>query len=415
VTTRIALLAFFAVNLLLGSAWAQKESVLYAFCHFDNCTDGANPQAGLILDTRGNLYGTSGGGRYSGGTVFRITPSGRHNEVYAFCQKENCTDGENPFGGVILDKKGNLYGTTGSGGAYGAGTVFKLTPSGHESVIYCFCPGGSPCTDGESPVAGLIFDKEGNLYGTTLYGGASGQGTVFKLTPSGQEHVLYSFCGQSGCTDGANPWAGLVLDKGGNLYGTTAYGGASSSSCNDAGCGAVFKVTPSGQQSVLYSFCKQSGCTDGSYPFAGLILDKKGNLYGTTGGGGNLECFEYGCGTVFKVTPSGKESVIHSFGGGDDGEFSEASLVFDKKGNLYGATWEGGSSGSSCQDPGCGTVFKITPAGKESVLYAFCQQSDCDDGANAYSRPIFDEKGHMYGTTSNGGISAGGVVFKLTP
>jgi uncharacterized repeat protein (TIGR03803 family) len=398
--------------MLLGSAWAQTESVLYAFCHFDNCTDGEDPQASPIFDTKGNLYATaSEEGSYGGGTVIRIA-SGRHRVLYHFCSLNNCTDGDGPVAGLIFDKKGNLYGTTGGGGAYGAGTVFKLTPSGHESVIYSFCPGGHPCADGAGPSAGLIFDKEGNLYGTTYEGGVSGfAGTVFKVTPSGHEHVLYSFCAQSGCTDGEKPWAGLVFDKQGNLYGTTANGGANGSACYGDGCGTVFKVTPSGKESVLYSFCAESGCTDGEIPYAGLVFDKRGNLYGTTlGGGANVGgcAGGDGCGTVFKVTPSGHESVLYSFDGGDDGAFPYANLVFDKKSNLYGTAAGGGTYN-------WGTVFKVTPSGKESVLYSFCKQSGCDDGSSPVAGLIFDAKGNLYGTASDGGISAGGVVYKLVP
>jgi uncharacterized repeat protein (TIGR03803 family) len=311
---RSAMLALLVLGVLVGAALAQKESVLYSFCAQYNCNDGEFPQAGLLLDQKGNLYGTtSTGGPYDEcgnhggegcGLVFKLGPKGKETVLYDFCERGYpCTDGYNPAAGLVFDEKGNLYGTTRSGGAYGAGVVFRLTPEGKETVLYSFCA-QSKCADGYYPAAGLVFDQKGNLYGTAEYGGAYNGGVVFKLTPRGKYAVLHSFCSQSGCTDGEYPAAGLVFDLKGNLYGTTAGGGASN--CDGSTCGVVFKLTPKGTETVVYSFCSQSGCTDGEYPAAGLVFDLKGNLYGTTASGG-----ERYAGVVFKLTPKGKETVLY--------------------------------------------------------------------------------------------------------
>jgi uncharacterized repeat protein (TIGR03803 family) len=237
-------------------------------------------------------------------------------------------DGANPlFSPVIFDKSGNLYGTTQWGGDFNFGTVFELSPVGASwtaTILYSFTGGA----DGGHPAGGLVMDRAGNLYGTGQTGGANGQGTVFMVSPSGAETLLYSFGSQSG--DGSNPYAGLVFDNNGNLYGATYSGGAK-------GGGTVFKLSPSGAETVLYSFGSQSG--DGSNPFGGfLIFDNNGNLYGTTVGGGT-----HGDGTVFKLSPSGAETVLHSFGSqSGDGSQPWSGLVFDEKGNLYGTTHFGG-------------------------------------------------------------------------
>jgi uncharacterized repeat protein (TIGR03803 family) len=293
---------------------------------------------------------------------------------------------------------GNLYGTTFAGGSYvcsgGCGTVFKLTPSGTETVLYRFTGG-----DGANPTAGLIADASGNLYGTTELGGGAngcsgGCGTVFKLTPSGTETVLYRFTGGS---DGASPFAALIADGAGNLYGTTFFGGAS-------GHGTVFKLTPSGTETVLYSF---TGGSDGANPLAGLIADAAGNIYGMTNNGGAGSF-----GTVFKLIPSGNLAVLHSFSGGSDGAFPGlGSLIADAAGNLYGMTVEGGGSG--CGAIGCGTVFKLTPSGTETVLYRFTGGSDgAFPHAGLIAGLIADAAGHLYGTT-NGSGSGNGTVFEI--
>ena len=261
-------------------------------------------------------------------------------------------DGEYPFGDLIADGAGNLYGTTDEGGScrrFSCGTVFKLAPDGTETVLRSF-PGGPR---GFRPRAGLTADSAGNLYGTTSQGGvvlscSGGCGSVFKVTQSGRERVLYSFKGGAG--DGSDPVANLLADSAGNLYGTTYYGGGEGCSF---GCGTVFKLTPGGSEAVLHSFCSQANCADGSAPVAGLIADSAGNLYGTTAYGGGSACGGSGCGTVFKLEPDGTETVLHSFNGGKDGEDPNAGLILSN-GSLYGTATGGGVNHF-------GTVFRLTP------------------------------------------------------
>ena len=211
----------------------------------------------------------------------------------------NGTDGADPQGAALIQTiDGDLYGTTSNGGANQQGTIFKIAPDGTLTTLYSFCS-QSGCSDGANPFATLLQGADGDFYGTTYEGGAADYGTVFKITPSDTLTTLYSFCSLSDCTDGANPQSGLVQANNGDLYGTTLQGGA-----NDVcgvGCGTVFKITPSGVLTTLYRFCTQSGCADGEYPHAGLVQTANGDLYGTTAAGGN----DYDAGTVFKITPSG--------------------------------------------------------------------------------------------------------------
>jgi uncharacterized repeat protein (TIGR03803 family) len=286
-----------------------RESVLYSFCP-TNCGDGADPN-GLVFDLAGNLYGTtsSGGGALAGGTVFKLAPnadgSWRESVLYSFCSRTNCSDGDFPDASLIFDQAGNLYGTTFDGGAHGSGgTVFQLVPnadgSWRESVLHSFCS-LTNCGDGDEPFAGLVFDLAGNLYGTTLIGGALNQGTVFKLAPnadgSWRESVLHSFCSRTNCGDGAVPYAGLVFDLAGNLYGTTLFGGVPKCS-DDRGCGVVFKLTPNlnggSKEAVLHTFADHPGAN----PTAGVIFDAAGDLYGTSDGDESTTF-----GSVFEITP----------------------------------------------------------------------------------------------------------------
>ena len=276
-------------------------SVLYSFCSAPNCTDGAAPQAGLIQDAAGNLFGTTtaGGGNSNPacgsngcGTVFKLDDAGHETVLYSFCSAPNCTDGAAPQAGLIQDAAGNLYGTTVVGGANansncsnGCGTVFKVDNTGHETVLYSFCSitvDGSPCLDGSGPQAGLIQDAAGNFYGTTKFGGTAGGGTVFKLDNAGHETIIDGFCEiKPNCPDGSAPEAGLIQDAAGNLYGTTSSGGMGFFTVSG---GTVFKLGV--VSTVLYNFCIANGCPDGSVPAAGLIQDAAGNLYGTTSHGG---------------------------------------------------------------------------------------------------------------------------------
>ncbi len=327
---RIAL-AIVSATLLMGTLMTRRAGAqVFATLHSFNGSDGSNPRAGLVTDSAGNLYGTTTGGGSAGqGTVFKIPAAGGVLTVlHNFGDGTVANDGAHPYAGLILDSSGNyLYGTTAGGGSWMNGTVFRLDTSGKNlSVLHSFSG-----TDGADPQAGLILDSSGNLYGTTQGGGSWINGTVFTLDTSGNLNVLHSF---SGGNDGALPDAGLVLDSSGNLYGTTAGGGS-------AGYGTVFSLDTSSKNfNVLHSF---SG-TDGANPFADLVLDSSGNLYGTTFGGGSGSG-----GTVFKLNTSGSPfAVLYSFSGGDDGGKPHAGLVLDSSGNLYGTTFGG-----------YGTVFEI--------------------------------------------------------
>jgi len=424
-TKRSVLLAPMVFAVLLGAAWARSESVLYSFCSQDNCNDGISPRAGLVFDQKGNLYGTTNsGGAYDEcgdsnggcGIVFKLTPEGKETVLHNFCARGYpCRDGANPLAGLVFDQKGNLYGTTEYGGVHGQGVVFKLTPEGRYAVLHSFCADDN-CTDGYDPYAGLALDQNGNLYGTTTYGGAHGGGVVFKLTPQHRYAVLYSFCSQGPpCNDGALPYAGVLFDQQGNLYGTTVSGGPYNNNCSSGSCGVVFELTPQGEETVLYSFCAQSGCADGALPHAGLVLDEQGNLYGTTVSGGlyNSNCFGSSCGVVFELTPSGKEMVLYSFCAQNycvDGATPYAGLVLDQQGNLYGTATNGGFWNFYG-----GVVFKVTPKGKETFVVSFCSQYNCVNGEDPFGGLVLDQKGNLYGTTVEGGAHNAGVVFKLVP
>ena len=373
----ILMLTIFATQ----SAPAQTFTVLYSFT---NGTDGGQPYASLVRDSAGNLYGTTAvGGASNFGTVFKLKKTGKEIVLYSF---SGGADGANPWAGLVWGPAGSLYGTTEAGGTSGYGTVFKLSKTGKKTVLYNFTGTGS---DGAYPFARLVWDAAGNLYGTTYKGGASGNGTVFKLAKTGKETVLYSF---QGGADGENPYAGVVRDSAGNLYGTTfgAFG---------VGYGTVFKLNAARKERVLHAF---TGGTDGGYPYyGGLVRDSAGNLYGTTSYGGAHQYF----GTVFKINKAGKQTVLYSFTGQADGGQPNASLIRDAAGNLYGTTIGGGASGH-------GTVFKLDQSGKETVLYSFTGGTDAA-GPNA--NLLRDAAGNLYGTTIAGGASGGGTVFKLTP
>ncbi|MGA9355161.1 MAG: choice-of-anchor tandem repeat GloVer-containing protein [Terriglobales bacterium] len=372
-----------------SGSWNQ--TVLYTF---SGGSDGAYPQGGVVMDAKGNLFGTtSNGGDMSGsvcstfggcGVVFELSPpsggsgSWTYSTLHSFTASAKGTiDGGLPYAGLIFDSEGvNLYGTTLGGGALGYGTVFELSPSGsswNETVLYSFASG----SDGDSPLAGLVFDPQGNLYGTTSQGSNLGKGVVFELTPpTGDgapwtENILFAFTGKSG----AYPYAGLTIDSKGNLYGTTAIGGARNGPCNPTnGCGVAFEMTPDGNgswdENVIYTF--ESG-SDGGYPYAGLVLSN-GNLYGTTVQGGNTTSANcsgtLGCGVVFELTPpTGKgswpETVLYAFNGGADGGFPYAAPMLDSAGNIYGTTSYGGNTtASNCEAvAGCGVVFELTLEG----------------------------------------------------
>jgi len=334
---------------------SRKETVLYNFCSQPNCTDGAVPFAGVIRDEAGNLYGTTWqGGSHDSGVVFKLDPSGKETVLYNFCSQPTCPDGSEPYAGVIRDEAGNLYGSTTYAGS-GEGVVFKLDPSGEYTVLHAFPSFAFPTTDGQDPYASLVRDKEGNLYGTTVVGGSTRNGVAFKVDPSGEETVLYTFCSQTDCADGSNPQGGVIRDEAGNLYGTNSSGAYRCSSDFPAGCGVVFKLDPSGKETVLYTFTGKHGAA----PLGGLTLGDDGSLYGTTTQGGYRSAsYLYGYGVVFKLDPSGKETVLHAFNGTWEGRgpASEVLLMHNdslSSTSLYGTTAGGGARNA-------GVIFKIT-------------------------------------------------------
>lgn len=436
-----ALLAGF-VGTAHGATYKEKNLFL-----FDG-TDGSSPQAGLIADAKGNLYGTTylGGGAHGFGNVFELsrgTSGWKETVLFSFT---GGADGGGPLASLVFDAQGNLYGTTISGGQgqclwngsqwYGCGVVFELTPSGkmwQENVLFSFVPGQA---EGVMPAGGLVFDGAGNLYGTTYAPGVSGGpsysrtaggikpptywgcsdsgcgGTVFELSPTKtgwQEQDIYGFTGGG---DGGVSEANLVFDAAGNLYGTTVFGGTTGC-VSGYGCGVVFEVSPgkSGwSEKVLHKF---SG-TDGAQPQGSVIFDAQGNLYSTTSYGGSGSCAVLyepaGCGTVFRLEPGTtrwKESVLYNFGGGDDGGFPFSAVTMDSQGDLLGTTFQGGSGNE-------GVVFKLSPSGhswKEGVVYAFSYP-----GAGQPVSPLLAmPDGKFVDASVNGGSQDNGAVFELIP
>ncbi len=491
-TSRVSRIPFVLLFILAyalavsGVARAQTFSVLHTFQYFPH---GASPYAPLYRDASGNLYGTTnGGGQYNAGVVFKIDTTGHETVLHTFT---GGIDGGNPTAGVVIDSVGNLYGTAYQGGIAGAGVnhrgagvVFEINTSGKYTVLYSFTGGA----DGSGPFAGVILDSAGNLYGTTYNGGLSGNGVVFKVGPSVQETVLYSF---TGSTDGANPYAGVTMDAVGNLYGTTYNGGYH-------GFGVVFKLSASGQQTVVYSF---GGAIQGAIPYAGVVLDSAGNIYGAAGsvaykltpagsftelayfgantrlsgiardGAGNLYItvnagggspwpngavfkfdtagrfsslyqfkgdqlvsgislpgslglnanvvldsagnlygttpFDGTAGIVYEIEASGTVKTLYNFQPARGGMWPRSGLTLDRKGNLYGtASWGGGPADA-------GVVFKLSPSGKETVLYTF--KGGSTDGFAPQTNVVLDQAGNIYGGTAIGGKDNQGVIYKLTP
>jgi uncharacterized repeat protein (TIGR03803 family) len=382
----------FLVALLVSgeSAQAGHARLLYGFKHGG---DGYGPASELIVGGDGAVYGTTQyGGAYNYGTVFELLPTGKESLLHEFT---GGADGGGPESGLVADGQGNLYGTTLFDGPAGAGTLYKIAPDGSETVLHGFA-GGS---DGGNPFGRPLIDSKGNLFGTTTEGGGIhcgdyGCGTVYKVTPSGEEKILYSFLGSDeGNGDGESPEDSLIQDKAGNLYGTTIEGGV-------AGWGTVFMVSPKGQETVLHRF---SPSTDGGLPVGGLVTDKAGNMYGTT-----ACCGANNGGVVFKVTPEGSFSVVHAFAGGSDG-MAPYGLTIDGKGDLYGTTVEGGGTDSVCPNEGCGTIFKIAPDGTENIVYSF---TDGKRGVSPLRSPLVDA-GYIYATAEDGGTQGLGTVIKV--
>jgi uncharacterized repeat protein (TIGR03803 family) len=422
--TMTAGLTMFALTVLLAGtpATAQQERILHSF---SNNSQGEFPVTDLIIDTAGNLYGTtSSGGGYGQGTVFELSPKAGGGWTQKILHSfGNGNDGQSPWGGrLLMDASGNLYGTTRYGGTgscnplnpVSCGTVFELMPNGsggwREKVLYSFNGGKTVTgTDGYHPAGGLVMDATGNLYGTTFYGGiyetTSNGGTVFKLTPSASgawtEEILHNF-GNGG--DGNFLQCTLAMDSAGKLYGTTVSGGSS-------GGGTVFEMSSASgtwTENIIFTF--DAGDNDpasGLSPLAGVAIDASGNLYGTTGYGGS-----HYMGNVFELTPSAggvwTETVIHTFGKGD-GNTPQAGLILDAAGNVYGTTFMGGKFN-------VGVVFRLSPAAggwTETFLHNF--QPNGVDGTNPESTLVMDSHGNLYGSTLYGGAGSDGTVFQIKP
>lgn len=395
----VALTMLAAVVLLIAMAipaQAQTETILY---NFSGSPDGYAPYAGPTLKGT-TLYGTTanGGDSVGDGIVYAInTTTGKETILHTFGGQVN-NDGSLPYGGVAFDKQGNMYGMTLGGGQYNYGTIYKLTKSGKtyvESVVHSFS-----CPDGCNPTyATPVFDKAGNLYGTTFYGGTYGNGTVFKMAPDGTLTTVYSFHAAGG--DGYNPNTGVTLDTKGNIYGSAPVGGL----YND---GTLYEISASGVFSTLYSF---TGGADGWVPRSPLVY-KSGSLYGTTQSGG-AGC-TWGCGVVFKYTLAkgknpGKQTILYTFSGVPDGQSPMyGALVFDKLGNIYGTTAGGGSFNGGTN---LGTVYKLAKDGTETILCNF----DVTDGYQPEGNIALDTKGNIYTTASYGGQYTFGTVIKITP
>jgi uncharacterized repeat protein (TIGR03803 family) len=402
----------------LSLAFSMPAQTFTQLLVFDQ-TDGSNPQASLIQATNGNFYGTTsydGNSGYSPcGTVFEMTKAGKLTMVYSFPSSyESAPDGCGSVATLVQKANGNLYGTTAGGGrdnqAYvPAGTIFEITPGGKLTTLYKFCAQQDQngyCTDGAAPMAALLLGADGNFYGTTSTGAIRdfpvGGGTVFKITQSGVLTTLHTFCPDNICTAGEGflPEAPLIQGTDGNFYGTTLAGGTGVNG------GTVFKITPGGELTTLYSFCQQYhdyNCNDGNDPEGALVQGTDGNFYGTTGGGGPGSQYGYGQGTVFKITPNGAMTQLHGFEGPDGG--NPHGLIPATDGNFYGTTSEEGANGGP-GGAGYGTVFQITPSGTLTTLYSFCPQvyeGICPDGNNSVAALVQANNGTFYGTTNLGG------------
>jgi uncharacterized repeat protein (TIGR03803 family) len=420
--------ACLVVAMLLTHVSALRAQTFTTLRSFD-LADGAQPMAGLIQAANGQIYGTTTTGGTAGeGTIIKIGAGGTLITLYNFCLESGCQDGSGPVAGLVQGSSGEFYGTTSAGGnscPFSCGTVFSITTGGELTTLYRFCA-QSGCLDGQYPASALVQGSNNVLYGTTLSGGALAAGTIFKITPGGALTTLHSFCSAVGdCPDGSAPRpAALVVGADGNLYGTTKSGGRANPACNaNDGCGTVFQITPGGTLTTIYSFCSVgASCVDGIGPVGALAFGSDGNLYGTTqaGGANPVNHGSGGAGTVFKLTKGGALATLYNFcsrSGCTDGTGPEGGLTLGSDGNLYGTT---GAGGAHCAPGGCGTIFKITPGGTFTTLYNFCPNygvSGCKDGYAPDAALVQGTNGTFYGTTPNGGAygSTGfGTIFSLS-
>ncbi|MGP0021676.1 MAG: choice-of-anchor tandem repeat GloVer-containing protein [Candidatus Sulfotelmatobacter sp.] len=390
----------------LATAIASRAQTFTNLANFDE-TNGNNPGYGSLVEgIDGNLYGTTiNGGTSSNctsqdgcGTVFKVTPEGVLTTLYSFCGETGCSDGENPYGGLVLATNGNFYGTTTCGGSAegcsdGNGTVFEITPAGKLTTLFTFTTSDGAYPHGAAPTAALIQASNGNLYGTTTFGGSNGGGTIFEITPAGKLTTLYTFCVTCAqVPDG--PYGGLVQATNGNFYGTTT----------GEYDGTIYKITPAGVLTTLLFFGESSGGPAGSTPVAAMIQAADGNLYGTTSG--------Y-AGTIFEITPSGALTTPHTFCGQTncpDGSAPYGSLIQATDGNFYGTTYSGGAGSHCTTYPGCGTIFEFTPGGQLTTLHSFVNDAG---GELPLAGLVQATDGNFYGTTEYGCCSYG-TIFTLS-
>jgi len=369
---------------VLGLAAVEQAQTFTTLYDFSGGSDGGNPDAAVIQDPAGNLYGTTGSGGSSGpnGVVFKLDTAGNETVLHTF----SGLDGQNPDAPLVRDRAGNIYGTTYWGGSNEWGTVFKIDTRGRERVLYGFTHGPNGC----NPFQGLVADEAGNFYGTTTGCGSANYGTIFKIDRVGKFTLLHSFAGSP--SDGAEPAYGhLTMDDSGNLYGLTSGGGAYS-------YGALYKLSKSGTLALLYSF--KGGLKDGCGPQGSVVQGKAGNLYGTTGGCGSNKY-----GTIWKVSKTGKETILHNFAGGSgDGCYPVAGVTRDRKANLYSVTGECGANGY-------GALYKLSAKGKLTLLHSF-DQSDGDYPAGEVLRT---DEGALFGTVLQGGDYNAGTVWSYVP
>jgi uncharacterized repeat protein (TIGR03803 family) len=413
---------FLALFVIAGAGSADAgQQVLYRFCQ-KNCREGDQPYANVIRDASGNLFGTTsvGGKGDDQGSVFELKPKvhggWKFLRLHLFCPKRECRDGAGPQGNLIVDTGGNLYGTTVSGGkASGVGgTVFELSPAGGAWTLKTLHSFSDPAESAPinltyaGAASGLPYDGTSTLYGVT----SNGTGAIFSLTPKGRswrEKRIYTFCALASCADGTIANAGLFADETGNLFGTTLQGGA-------ANQGVLFELSPhraAWSQTVLHSFCSQANCTDGRNPSGGVVRDAQGNLIGAAPAGG-----AFNGGVLYKVMPNGASSqytVIHDFcalANCTDGADPYPAPVMDAVGNLFGSTIIGGTHNIQA-----GTLFELSAGGQFDVLYSFCGAADCSDGSSPafYSPLALDGSGDIFGTTQDGGVEDAGTVFEYTP
>lgn len=421
----------------LGAIFTQPASattfkVEHSFCTKADCTDGSQPFGTPVADASGNYYGgLSQGGKFGHGAIYQaVLQSGAWHvtDIHNFCAHANCTDGAQPQGPLIIDTDGNLYGMTAMGGTHSGGLVFEISHTGGKwvyHVLHDFCA-KTNCADGGTPefaglayqgqASGVLYDGRSPLYGTTGLGGSAGAGTVYSLTPNGKswtEKVIYSFCAETNCTDGGEPYSGVMVDGHGNLFGTAALAGESTGS--DSCCGSVYELSPKGtgfKFTQLHMFCSDivgGICQDGRAPLSPPIMDADGTLYGTAFGGGSQDF-----GVVYKLVPNGahyKLTVLHNFCSvgsmcSDGGIPYVGALTMDAAGALYGTTLAGGAA----ED---GVLFKLS--GRDLTKFSNLVVFKGANGGGPATGVVLDKSGALFGTATGGGKDSDGVFFRVDP